>query len=45
MELDLDLDAGLDTTQIEALLDDIEARVRAEVPETGRVRVELNSPA
>ncbi len=44
VELDLDLATGLDTTRIEALLDDVEARVRAVVPETGSVRVELNSP-
>jgi hypothetical protein len=34
----------LDTTQIEAVLDDVEVRVRATIPETGRVRVLLNSP-
>jgi cation diffusion facilitator family transporter len=44
VDLDLDLATGLDTTRIEALLDEVEARVRAEVPETGSVRVELNSP-
>jgi len=45
VDLDLDLVEGLDTTRIEEVLDDIEARVRRVVPETGRVRVELNSPA
>lgn len=45
VDLDLDLATGLDTTRIETLLDDVEARVRAEVPETGSVRVELNSPS
>jgi divalent metal cation (Fe/Co/Zn/Cd) transporter len=44
VDLDLDLAEGLDTTRIEALLDDVEARVRRAVPETTRVRVELNSP-
>ena len=44
VDLDLDLAEGLDTTRIEALLDDVEARVRRAVPDTTRVRVELNSP-
>ncbi len=44
VDADLDLAEDLDTTQIEAVLDDVEARVRATIPETGRVRVLLNSP-
>jgi hypothetical protein len=44
VDADLDLAEDLDTTQIEAVLDDVEARVRATIPETGQVRVLLNSP-
>jgi cation diffusion facilitator family transporter len=44
VDADLDLAEGLDTVQIEALLDVIEARVRAIIPRTERVRVVLNSP-
>ncbi len=44
VDADLDLAEGLDTGQIEVVLDDLEVRVRAAVPETGRVRVLLNSP-
>ena len=44
VDTDLDLAEGLDTTQIEAVLDDVEARVRAILPETDRVRILLNSP-
>lgn len=44
VDADLDLAEGLDTARIEAVLDDVEARARAAVPETGRVRVLLNSP-
>ena len=44
VDADLDLAEDLNTTRIEAVLDDLEARVRAAVPETGRVRVLLNSP-
>jgi len=44
VDADLDLAEDLDTARIEAVLDDLEARVRAAVPETGRVRVLLNSP-
>lgn len=45
VEMDLDLAEELDTIEIEALLDAIEARVRADMPEVRRVRVLLNSPA
>ena len=44
VDADLDLAEDLDTIRIEAVLDDLEARVRAVIPETGRVRVLLNSP-
>lgn len=44
VDTDLDLAEDLDTARIEAVLDDLEARVRVVVPETGRVRVLLNSP-
>ncbi len=44
VDADLDLAEDLDTTRIEAVLDDLEARVRAAVPEIARVRVLLNSP-
>lgn len=44
LDADLDLSDDLDTAQIEALLDRIEARVRAVVPHLERVRVILNSP-
>jgi len=44
VDADLDLAEGLHTTRIEAVLDDVEARVRAAIPEIGRVRVLLNSP-
>ncbi len=44
VDLDLDLAEDLDTTEIEAVLDDVEERVRGRVPETGRVRIQLNSP-
>ncbi len=44
VELDLDLDADLDTTGIEGLLDEIQRRIRAVVPGTDSVRVDLNSP-
>jgi hypothetical protein len=43
VDADLDLAEGLDTARIEAVLDDFEARVRAAIPETGKVRVLLNS--
>lgn len=43
VELDLDLEDHLDTNSIEVLLDDVEARVRAEMPEVSEVRVLLNS--
>ncbi len=45
IDADLDLAEDLDTAEIEALLDLIEKRVRGVVPDTQRVRVELNSPA
>lgn len=44
VELDLDLADELDTAGIEALLDGLQHRVRASVPDTGAVRVDLNSP-
>ena len=44
LDADLDLADGLDTGQIEALLDLLEARVRDVVPDLERVRVILNSP-
>ncbi|MDJ0929074.1 MAG: cation diffusion facilitator family transporter [Gammaproteobacteria bacterium] len=44
VDADLDLDEDLDTVEIEALLDLIENRIRAVVPDTERVRVNLNSP-
>jgi cation diffusion facilitator family transporter len=44
VDADLDLDEDLDTGEIETLLDVLEARVRAVVPDTERVRVILNSP-
>jgi cation diffusion facilitator family transporter len=44
VDADLDLAEDLDTTGIEALLDEIEARARDAVPAVGRVRVLLNSP-
>jgi divalent metal cation (Fe/Co/Zn/Cd) transporter len=43
IDADLDLAEGLDTTAIEAFLDDLEARAREAVPEVSRVRVLLNS--
>ena len=44
VDVDLDLAEDLETAQIEALLDELEARIRAELPDIARVRVELNSP-
>jgi cation diffusion facilitator family transporter len=44
VDADLDLAEDLDTLRIEAVLDDVEARVRAVLPETARVRLLLNSP-
>ncbi len=44
VDADLDLAEDLDTVQIEALLDLLEARMRAVVPDVERVRVILNSP-
>lgn len=44
VDADLDLAEDLDTTGIEALLDELEARARDAVPEVSRVRVLLNSP-
>jgi cation diffusion facilitator family transporter len=44
LEADLDLAENLDTGQIEALLDLLEARVRKVVPRLERIRVILNSP-
>lgn len=44
IDVDLDLAEGLETNEIEDLLDTLEARVRARLPDTERIRVELNSP-
>jgi cation diffusion facilitator family transporter len=44
VDADLDLAEDLDTTKIEAVLDDLELRARDAIPEVGRVRVLLNSP-
>jgi divalent metal cation (Fe/Co/Zn/Cd) transporter len=44
VDADLDLAEGLETTRIEAVLDDVEARARDTVPAVARVRVLLNSP-
>lgn len=44
VDLDLDLAEELDTTRIEALLDQVERRIRVELPDTEHVRVNLNSP-
>ena len=44
IDADLDLAEDLDTTKIETVLDDLEMRARAVIPEVGRVRVLLNSP-
>ena len=43
IDADLELIDDLDTPQIETLLDDLEQRVRAVLPDTARVRVLLNS--
>jgi len=44
IDADLDLAQDFDTPRIEATLDDLERRVRSVLPDTGRVRVLLNSP-
>lgn len=44
VDLDLDLAEDLDTTAVERVLDDVEARVRRVLPLTREVRVQLNSP-
>ena len=44
VDVDLDLAEGLDTTSIEAVLDDLERRARGVIPEVSRVRVLLSSP-
>jgi cation diffusion facilitator family transporter len=43
IDADLDLAESLDTRQIEAVLDELEDRVKAILPDTERVRVQLNS--
>ena len=43
IEADLDLAESLETRQIEAVLDELEDRVREILPNTERVRVQLNS--
>lgn len=45
VELDLELDDRLTTTEIEGLLDRVQARVRGIVPEARKVRVDLNPSA
>jgi divalent metal cation (Fe/Co/Zn/Cd) transporter len=45
VDVDLDLAEELDTTRIEALLDQLEDRVRTVVPDTERVSINLNSPS
>ena len=45
VHLDLDLREDLGTSQIEALLDEIERRLRALHPELHSLQVDLNSPA
>ncbi len=44
VDVDLDLAEGLDTTQIEELLDHVEVRAREVVPEIASLHVALNSP-
>ena len=44
IDVDLDLAEGLETSEIEGLLDTLEERVRAKLPSTQRIRVELSSP-
>ena len=44
VDVDLDLAEELDTVQIEALLDRLELDIRAELPDTEHIRIELNSP-
>jgi cation diffusion facilitator family transporter len=44
VEVDLDLDEDLQTTEIEAAIDEVQQRVREAVPEVRAVRVDLNSP-
>ena len=44
VDADLDLDESLDTQDIEELLDVLEVRIRAVLPEVERVWVNLNSP-
>jgi len=44
VDADLDLEEQLETTDIEAVLDDLEARAREVIPEVSHVRVLLNSP-
>ncbi|NNF63207.1 MAG: hypothetical protein HKN07_03035, partial [Acidimicrobiia bacterium] len=43
VELDLDLEDDLETNDIEVLLDEVEARIREEMPEVSDLRVDLNS--
>ncbi len=45
IEADLDLAGSLATRQIETLLDELEDRLRTILPDTERVRVQLNSMA
>ncbi len=44
IDADLDLREDLDTSRIEAVLDDVEAHARTILPNVERVRVMLNSP-
>ena len=41
---DLDLVEDLETARIESILDEVEARIRSELPEASRVTFQLNSP-
>lgn len=45
VDLDLDLADGLETSEIEAVIDEVQSRVRTACPTVQRVRVDLNSPA
>ncbi len=44
VDLDLDLAENLETVEIESVIDDVQARVRAAAPEARTIRVDLNSP-
>lgn len=44
VDVDLDLSEGLETADIEALLDELESRAREVVPQVASLHVDLNSP-